>query len=134
MADITSKDVESFGKVLQAIGRFCEDNPRRVLEFLSRDDRMHHTTAVSESKSDKSDKNDDPHLGELIDLNIFEIAKEKSRDELLSFLQKYDLEQLRYIIRRNRFGALKSKSVEVLADHIADQVLKRGVDVFKSHE
>lgn len=127
MADIKIKDVESFGRVLKRLGQFLEEHPEKLLDLLTsfEKERYESRDAVS------AEEGRHPELDEL---PIFEMAKTKSRQELLAFLCRYNVEQLRYLIRRFRFGALKSKSPQSLAEHIADQAKKRTVDVFTSHE
>lgn len=127
MADIKIKDVESFGRVLKRLGQFLEEHPEKLLDLLASSEKERHESRDAVSAEDAKH----PALD---DLPIFEMAKSKSRQELLAFLCQYDVEQLRYLIRRFRFGALKSKSPQVLAEHIADQAMKRSVDVFTSHE
>lgn len=131
MADITAKDIEAFGRVLKAIGHLCEENPKRVIQLLHKID-----TADPPEVQDSSEppQSGDSRFADLEKLNIFEFAKGKSRDDLMTFFQKFDVEQLRYLTRRNRFGAVKTKSSQVLVEHLVDQVMKRLVDVFKTHE
>jgi hypothetical protein len=127
MADIKSKDVESFGKVLKRLGQILEEHPEKLLDLLALSEKESHESPEAVAAEDTKY----PGLDEL---PIFEMAKSKSRPELLAYLGQYNVEQLRYLIRRFRFGALKSKSAQVLAEHIADQAMKRSVDVFTSHE
>jgi hypothetical protein len=125
MAEITSKDVKIFGKVLKRLGQLIEEHPEKLLDLL---------VAPEKQEPDEVPLSESVRFPELDDISIFEMAKNMSREELLSYLQRYDVEQLRHLIRRFRFGALKSRSAQVLAEHIADQAMKRAVDVFKSHE
>lgn len=124
MADITIKDVESFGKVLKALGQLCEDKPGRLLNLIA-------TNPVEPAEKATADGQ---HFAELRELDLFQLASAKDRVDLMADLQKYDVEQLRFLLRKYRFGSIKSKSPQVLLEHLVDQVLKRGVDVFKSHE
>jgi hypothetical protein len=139
MSDITSKDIESFGRVLQLIGQLCMDNPKQVLSLLFHADSVD-TGPPQRKQTGKPGQKSDPqdltasHLTDVAELNIFAIAKDMERAPLLTFLRRFDTEQLRFLIRRYRFGALKSKSADDMAEHIADQVLKRRVDVFKMHD
>lgn len=124
MADITEKDIVAFGRVLRAIGIACTRRPGRIVELIAGED-------VGDAEGPSLD---DPRFRELAALNLFDLAKGKSRAELLAMFEKYDTQQLRYLIRRHRLGAVKSKSSGVLSEHLVDQVMKRGVDVFRSHE
>ncbi len=67
-------------------------------------------------------------------LDLWQLARSKTRDELLAYLEMYDVDSLRSLIRRYYLGTIKSKSVPTLAAHIADIVSKRSVDVFLKHE
>jgi len=136
MADIKIKDVESFGRVLKRLGQFLEENPEQLLALLasSKRERKKERPKSRDAVSAENERHEYESHPELDDLPIFEMAKSKGRQELFAFLCRYDVEQLRYLIRRFRFGALKSKLPQVLAEHIADQAVKRAVDVFTSHE
>ena len=120
--DIKESDIEAFGRVLRAIGELCEREPSRVVDLLWAPRRT--------AKSRKSLRGN----VELDNLDLFEFAKGKSREELMTYFGRYDVEELRYLIRRYRFGVLKNKSWQALANHLANQIEKRQIDVFKTHE
>ncbi len=64
---------------------------------------------------------------------LFDMAKEKSKKELTDILERYSVNQLRSVIKQLRFGSIRSKSISVLSEYIADQLKKRTTDVFRNH-
>lgn len=133
MSHITRRDVEGFGKVLVQLGRLLQDQPERLVELLAEVETPSEPPRPAQQAERKSDPGDDPYP-ELTKLPLFEMARGKTRDELLDQLRKYDMDQLRLIVRHFRLGSLKTKSHQVLLDHIVDQLAKRSVDVFLEHK
>lgn len=117
---ITRRDVESFGRVLKVLGRFVEDNADRVLEILGAD---------ADTARRSASHGDEPTSS----VDVFELARNKPQDELLSHLEALGSEELRGIIKANRLGSIKSRSAKALAEHIVEQLSKRSVDVFRTH-
>lgn len=123
--EISFKDIQSFGRVLKAIGTLCETQPHRVLTALSLAD----SDTVEHADHDGHDES-----RELDSLDLFDLALNRSRAGLTEALSQYDAQQLRYLIRKHRLGSIKSSSTQKLLDHLVDQLAKRSVDVFKAHK
>lgn len=123
MSDITRKDLESFLKVLSRIKSIAEKEPGTLLDFISS-----HEPREDESAEDFSLPND------LNPLTLYDIAKERSKDEMVDYLSKYNLGQLRAIIKTLKFGYNRSKTKATLSEYIADQLKKRTTDVFREHQ
>jgi hypothetical protein len=74
-------------------------------------------------------------LKEIESILIHEIAKDKTKEELISYLKEYNSEQLRHLVKFFHLGAIgNKKSVSSLATYIAEEVKKRSIDVFRDNE
>jgi endonuclease III len=112
MSDISQNDIESFGKVLIALGEVIKGNPKIVLDFIN-------SAQISDFNRIKS-------------FNLYELAKDKTKDELICQLKQFDVAELRYLIKELRLGGTKAKSISSLSEYIADQAKKRTTDVFQN--
>jgi hypothetical protein len=133
MSHITRRDVEGFGKVLVQLGRLLQEQPDKLIELIAEVDTPSEPPRTAQQRERRSDTGEDPYL-ELTNLPLFEMAKGKTREELLAQFRKYDIDQLRHIVRHFRLGSLKTKSQQVILEHLVDQLAKRSVDVFLEHK
>jgi hypothetical protein len=120
MSDISQNDIESFGKVLIALGEAIKGNPKIVLDFIN---------SVQIEKSSKEERSD---FNRIKNFNLYELAKDKTKDELICQLKQFDVAELRYLIKELRLGSTKAKSIDNLSEYIADQAKKRTTDVFQN--
>jgi len=132
MSHITRNDVEGFGKVLVQIGRLLQEHPEKLVELLTADTLSESSGAAQQGERNPNAR-EEPYA-DLTKLPLFEMAKGKTREELLDLFRPYDMDQLRHIVRHFRLGSLKTKSQHVLLDHLVDQLVKRSVDVFLEHK
>ncbi len=128
---ITNADIESFGKVLTAIGgKFIalgeniQDQPNLLQRFLGID-------------SEKTVENTSHDLKENVDIEnlpLYEIAKTKKENEMRELLAGYKVEQLQYLIGHFSLGAIKKRNKDAIVSYIVEQVKKRTTDVFIDHK
>lgn len=123
MSNLTKKDIESFGKVLAELGSVIENNPSVILDLLN---VKANTPKVVREKEDISDK--------VLNLNLFDVFKDKKKSEIEAELLEYNKDELKYIVKSFSLGSTRLNSVDKLADFIADQVSKRTKDVFINQE
>jgi hypothetical protein len=133
MSQITRRDVEGFAKVLVHLGRLLQEHPEKLVELLDESAPSEPSPAAQTQGERKPSAGEDPYP-ELTNLPLFESAKGKTREELLEQFRKYDMDQLRHIVRHFRLGSIKTKSQQTLLDHLVDQLAKRSVDVFLEHK
>lgn len=122
MTNLTKKEIQIFGKVLEKIGAAIEGNPSLLLGLLENTDEP------------KNNGGKDLVGQEVESLNLFERFKDTKKSEIESELLKLNREELRFLIKKHSFGSTKLSSVEKLAEYIADQVSKRSTDVFIDQE
>ena len=126
MGNITKKDIQSFGKVLQALGELVETEPEFILSLLKNDSEP--------SKRPQSKSSSEMYSEKIRNLDLYTHAKTHSEEELVGFLKTFSVDELRGIIKKYSIGYTKLKSVDAIADYIADQMKKRTTDVFLQHE
>jgi hypothetical protein len=115
-----SSDLVRLARALKALAVICERYPEEMLELMN--DRSHGPRSEQSAPSERAENTD-----------LFRKAGMPAA-ELRSELSVFDLNDLKYLIRKFRLGAIKSRSRDILIEHIADQVSKRGIDVFTGHE
>ena len=120
--EINEKDIVSFARVLISIGKKLEMNPEILMQILNT------------SKDVKKSVSTPPISQKVEPIQIYEIAKDQSKDAFVKHLKKFTSEQLRDVIKSNGFGSVRYKTIEKLAEYIADEVKKRSSDVFIHHE
>jgi hypothetical protein len=126
MTNITKKDIFTFCKVLKALSEALESNPEYFQKIIENskvkfnNDGKNDLSAGHQEKSDSSD--------------LYSLAKELSYEDLLAFLKKSNVDELKGIIKKYNFGYSKLRSVESLSKYIAEQLKKRTTDVFLKHE
>lgn len=120
--EMNEKDIVSFARVLISVGKRLETNPEILMQILDT------------SKDIKIGVSTPPISHEVEAIQIYEIAKDQSKDEFVKYLKKFTSEQLRDVIKFNGFGSVRYKAIEKLAEYIADEVKKRSSDVFRHHE
>lgn len=126
MSIIDKKDFQIFGRVLCILGESFAKNPEKWLEKLK----------PLLDEGDKSvDKMETKESAEhLKDFQLYDIAKLQTIEELTLTLKQFSLDELRLILKEYKLGYSKLKSVNSLAEYIADQAKKRTTDVFQHHE
>lgn len=120
--EINEKDIVSFARVLISVGKRLEMSPEILMQILDT------------SKDVKTGVSNTPISHKVEAIQIYEIAKDQSKDEFVKYLKKFTSEQLRDVIKSNGFGSVRYKAIERLAEYIADEVKKRSSDVFRHHE
>jgi hypothetical protein len=124
VSTIDKKDFQAFGRVLSLLGEsFCK-NPEKWLEKLK----------PILGEGDKTDDKIEQSSERLKEFKLYDLAKVQTIEELTLTLQKFTLDELRLILKEYKLGYSKLKSVNALADYIADQAKKRTIDVFQHHE
>ncbi len=120
--EINEKDIVSFAKVLISIGKRIEMSPEILMQILDTSKDVKESVRI-------------PNASPKVEsIQIYEIAKDHSKDEFIKYLKKFTSEQLRDVIKSNGFGSVRYKAIEKLAEYIADEVKKRSSDVFRHHE
>ncbi len=121
MGDLTRNDIESFLKVFDVLLRKVKNNPDIILDFIN-------STQVK-----KVPKTKQTDFSKVKGFDLYKEAKEKSNLELIQELkQQFNVEELRFLIKELRLGSVPSKSIDSLAEYIADQAIKRTTDVFQN--
>lgn len=127
--NISAEEMKTFGKILGLVGKSIEKDPELIISLLNsrsgKDKKRHQSSNESEMKIISSNEPDSAIL--------FDMAKEKSKKELIDILERYSVNQLRSVIKQLRFSSIRSKSISVLSEYIADQLKKRTTDVFRNH-
>lgn len=121
MSDLTRNDIESFLKVFDVLLRTAKNNPDLILNFINL------------GQAQKAPKAKQTDFSKVKDFDLYKEAKDKSNLELINELkQKFNVEELRFLIKELRLGSVPSKSIDSLAEYIADQAIKRTTDVFQN--
>lgn len=123
---IDKKDFQTFGRVLCILGESFVKDPEKWLEklnpLLDEGDKTVDKIEIKESTE------------RLKDFQLYDIAKLQTIEELTLTLKQFTLDELRLILKEYKLGYSKLKSVNSLAEYIADQAKKRTTDVFQHHE
>lgn len=120
---ISDKDIKSFAKVLIKIGEILQENPQILTQLIEKESPDKPDNELSKEEQEK-----------LESIKIFEITREKNKDEIMNLFKEYNDKELRYIIKFNKMGSSKAKSVQTLSEYIANFITKRTTDVFRDHE
>lgn len=120
---ISDKDIKSFAKVLIKIGEILQENPQILTQLIEKESPDKPDNELSKEEQEK-----------LESIKIFEITREKNKDEIMNLFKEYNDKELRYIINFNNMGSSKAKSVQTLSEYIANFITKRTTDVFRDHE
>jgi hypothetical protein len=123
---IDKKDLQAFGRVLCILGESFAKDPDKWLETLKP------LVGEGDQTADKSEIKE--KTVRLKDFQLYEIAKLQTIEELALTLKQFTLDELRMILKEYKLGYSKLKSVNSLAEYIADQAKKRTTDVFQHHE
>ena len=126
MSMIDKKDLQAFGRVLCILGESFAKDPDKWLETLKP------LIGEGDKTADKSETKE--KTVRLKDFQLYEIAKLQTIEELALTLKQFTLDELRMILKEYKLGYSKLKSVNSLAEYIADQAKKRTTDVFQHHE
>jgi len=129
MNNISTEEIKTFGKILGLVGKLIEKDPELIVNLLKSSNK-------GKEGADKSSKSSEVKTLSLNGLDttlLFDMAKEKSKEELINILKKHDANQLRSVIKQLSFGSIRSKSIPMLSEYIADQLKKRTTDVFRNH-
>jgi|WetSurMetagenome_2_1015567.scaffolds.fasta_scaffold108794_2 hypothetical protein len=116
-------DFEKFGDILIKIGKRIKDNPlfiNKLEKFLDSElDNPEKKLLIDDEKIEK--------------LDLYNIAKDKTADELDIILSEFSLYELKAILKKYRFGVSnKLKTSEQIRPYIINQLKKRSIDVFMS--
>jgi|GEM_PF-1828262 len=124
---LEKKDLEAFGRVLRTLGDSIIKNPEKWFVKLG---------LVLDESVDKASKKSHKEINlEVIQsLQLYDIAKSMNKDELVTKLKQFNVDELKFFVKEYKLGSPKLKSVDSLAEYIADQVKKRTTDVFQHHE
>ena len=121
MNDLTRSDIESFLKVVDILLKTIKNNPDFILDF------------INSGQVKKAPKTKQIDISKVKDFDLYKEAKEKSKVELIDELkQKFNVEELRFLIKELHLGSVQLKSIDGLADYIADKAIKRTIDVFQN--
>jgi hypothetical protein len=128
MSIIDKKDFQAFGRVLSMLGESFAKDPDKWFEKLK--------PFFDEGGKivDNSKEREKESVERIKAFNLYEIAKIQTIEELTSTLKQFTLEELRLILKEYKLGYSKLKSINALAEYIADQAKKRTTDVFQHHE
>jgi len=123
---IDKKEFQTFGRVLCILGESFAKDPEKWLEklnpLLNEEDKTVDKIEIKESTE------------RLKDFQLYDVAKLQTIEELTLTLKQFTLDELRLILKEYKLGYSKLKSVNSLAEYIADQAKKRTTDVFQHHE
>jgi hypothetical protein len=122
MSEITTKDMECFAKVLIALGETIKRDPNIVLGLLKMAPKKQPSKNVPKQGTSNS---------EVKSLELFELAKTKTKEGLIQELEQREVKKLQQIIKDLKFPS-KNGNAKELAEHIADQLKNRTEDVFKN--
>ena len=126
MANISKKDIQTFGRILKSIGATIEKRPDKLLSMI---------IDVIESKDNPSNKSDNEKLSLPIDdIDLYSYAKEHDKNDVLEFLMELKVDELKLLIKKYNLGYTKLRAKKSIAEYIADQMKKRTTDVFLKHE
>lgn len=122
---ITSKDVEAFGRVLEALGQLLQSKPGALLSLLTEDrgEPDSHDNADAEVDTAKMDT-----------FSLFDAAKGNDGQELANQLTGFSYNELRYLVKRYHLGGTRLRSKDQLVHYIVQQATKRMTDVFREHQ
>lgn len=121
MSNLTRNDIKSFLKVFAVLEEMEKNSPDIILDIIN----------SAQVKKVSKDKQTD--FSKVKDFNLYKEAKEKSNLELIKLLkQQFNVAELRFLIKELRLGSIPSKSIDSLAEYIADQAIKRTTDVFQN--
>lgn len=128
MNNISNEEIKIFGKILGLVGKSIEKDPELIVTLLKSSDKGKKRARSSKSSEVNTFSLDGPDT-----TMLFDMAKKKSKEELIDILGKHNANQLRSVIKQLRFGSIRSKSIPMLSEYIADQLKKRTTDVFRNH-
>jgi hypothetical protein len=126
MGSIDKKDLQAFGRVLSILADSFMKEPEKWLIKLE--------SILDLSNKTNGKPREELNVKRLEDFQLYEVAKLVTKDELVIKLKQFNIDELRLILKENKLGYSKLKSVNALAEFIADQANKRTTDVFQHHE
>lgn len=121
MPTINKKDIEAFGRVLEALGIAIQKNPSLLNEFLQ------DSTLNSKESTEK-----EVDLDKIAQIPIFQLAK-NSPEQLEDTLLGLSTSELKSLLKHNHLGGSNLKSRDSIIKFILDQLKKRTTDVFREH-
>lgn len=121
MSTINKKDIESFGKVLEALGIAIQKNPGML------------TSLLQDADSNLKEGNEDEvNLEKLSKIPLFQLAK-STPEKLEETLMELSTPELKSILKLNHLGGSNFKARDSIIKFILDQLKKRTTDVFREH-
>lgn len=130
MKRISDIEVETFGRVLEAIGRAIQKKPELILYFI---DGLN-DTSQKEIKEKINEQSDDiKDMNRVENFALFDLAKKTDENVFMNMLSDFSDEELKFMLKHFHLGASKLKNKQAIIQHITEQAKKRTVDVFREH-
>lgn len=121
---ISPKDIQGFGRVLEAVGQLLQERPDLLMSLLA------HPTSTP-----KNQEAEDPISSAKVKaFSLFDFARSNDEETLITRLREFSQDELRMLLKRYHLGGSKLSSKDAIVRHIAEQSLKRTVDVFRDKE
>lgn len=124
MKQITEKDIKSFGVVLEALAQKIQTNPELILNVLQ----------AANNQPAKVEIKDEIYYEKVTNFILFEMARKHNEAELTEELNKFTVDELKYMIKHYHLGPCKKKVKKTIIPFIVEQAKKRAVDIFRKHD
>lgn len=124
--NMSSKISEKIGEILIKLGTKLKNDPDFIEDLEALLD------GVNSENADTDPSNGVPRQEKIDELDLYELAKSKTDEELEKVLTEFSVKELKIILKKYHFGvSSKQRTAKLIIPHIINHLRKRTTDVFK---